>query len=67
MKVDDQSATNYAGLKVIVGLSDLLKVSIGLLMSVDGHKVQWEGIIIIDGKDFLVNLIDRVGRNGMTA
>jgi hypothetical protein len=38
-------------------------------MSADGCKVQGERIVIVDGKDFIdaVNLIDRVGRNGMTA
>jgi hypothetical protein len=61
--------TDYASLIVIVGLFDSLKTGVGLLMSADGRKVQGERIVIVDGKDFVdaVNLIDRVGRNGMTA
>jgi hypothetical protein len=68
-KVGNQSATNDACLIVIVGLLDSFKMSICLLMGTDGHKIQREGIIIIDGKDFVnpMNLIDRGGRNGMTA
>ena len=68
-KVDDRSATNYASLVVIVGLFDLLKTGISLLMGADGRKVQREGVVIINRKDFInaVNLIDRVHRDGMTA
>jgi hypothetical protein len=69
VKVDDQSAISYASLVVSVGLSVSLKMSISLLLSIDGCKVQGEGIIIIDEKNFVnaVYLIDRVSRNGMTA
>jgi hypothetical protein len=44
-------------------------MSIGLLMSADGRKVQGERIAIIDGNDFInaVNLIDRIHIDGMTA
>jgi hypothetical protein len=68
-KVDDQSGTDYSSLVVIVGLFDPLKMGVGLLMSAAGRKVQGERIVIIDGKEFInaVNLIDRVGRDGMTA
>ena len=68
-KVDYRSATDDASFIVIVGLFDSLKMGVGLLMSADGHKVQGERIVIVDGKDFVnaVNLMDRVGRNGMTA
>jgi hypothetical protein len=68
-KVDDCSATDYASLVVIVGLFDSLKMGVSLLMSADGRKVQGERIVIVDGKDFVdaVNLIERIGRNGMTA
>ena len=68
-KVDYRSATNDASFIVIVGLFDSLKTSICLLMAADRCKVQREGIIIIDRKDFInaVNLIDRVSRDGMTA
>jgi hypothetical protein len=67
--VDNRSATSDSCLVVIVGLFDLMKMSIGLLMGADGHKVQREGVIIINRKDFVnaVNLIDRVHRDGMTA
>jgi hypothetical protein len=68
-KVDNRSATDYASLIVIVELFDSLKTGAGLLMRADGRKVQGGRIVIINGKDFInaVNLIDRVGRNGMTA
>jgi hypothetical protein len=69
MKVNDWSATNDASFVVIVGLFDSLKMSVCLLMHADHHKVQREGIIIVDRKDFIntVNLVDRVSRDWMTA
>jgi hypothetical protein len=69
VKVDYRSATNDASFIVIVGLFDSLKMSICFLMHADCHKVQREGIIIVDRKDFVnaVNLIERVCRDGMTA
>ena len=68
-KVDDRSATNDSSLIVIVGLFDLLKTNVGLLMGADGCKVQREGVVIVNRKDFInaVNLIDRVSRDGMMA
>jgi hypothetical protein len=68
-KVDYQSATDDASFIVIVGLFDLLKANVCLLMAADRCEVQREGIVIVDRKDFInaVNLIDRVGRDWMTA
>ncbi len=68
-KVDDRSATNDSSLIVIVGLFDLLKTNASLLMGADGHKVQREGVVIVNRKDSInaLNLIDRVHRDGMMA
>jgi hypothetical protein len=68
-KVDYQSATDDASFIVVVGLFDLLKANICLLMAADHCEVQREGIVIVDRKDFInaVNLVDRVGRDWMTA
>jgi hypothetical protein len=68
-KVDYQSATDDASFIVIVGLFDSLKANICLLMAADRCEVQREGIVIVDRKDFInaVNVVDRVGRDWMTA
>jgi hypothetical protein len=68
-KVDYWSATDDVSFIVIVGLCDSLKANICLLMAADCCEVQREGIVIVDRKDFInaVNLIDRVGRDWMTA
>jgi hypothetical protein len=68
-KVDYRSATDDASFIVIVGLFDSLKANVCLLMAADRCEVQREGIVLVDRKDFInaVNLIDRVGRDWMTA
>jgi hypothetical protein len=68
-KVDYRGATDDASFIVIVGLFDSLKANVCLLMAADRCKVQREGIVLIDRKDFInaVNLVDRVSRDWMTA
>jgi hypothetical protein len=68
-KVDYRSATDDVSFIVIVGLFDSLKVNVCLLMAADRCKVQREGIVLVDRKDFInaVNLVDRVSRDWMMA